>query len=675
MRLSRKGTLSIEVHSSLSQDYELEAGVGQGDPRSSYSYNLSASPLNHYLATSEQVPRFKIEDDESSPVFFADDDLLLLDGHTRETDNIIQVLQKITDYKEVSGLDLGLAKCEIMSVNCQIEDIDRIVQATGMRKVSAIKHLGLTIDTSGSLPTQSNIEPITAAMERIADTLSTSTSTPIGRGLYAKFLLSSRYLHKVQNFPFTEDQLKDLRTTVLKLTWTRRRIGTDQSSIRTHIANDRVSQPLRYGGLSIPDPIIQTQALKFSWARKLLNSSSDLTWVKLLEKNLSEIGRPNRNIHFSLGALEWRITGEKMKNISTFWCDTFVTIAKIIELSHTQLRQWHLIPILGHESVNQIDASSLVYENRQARNIFESGLKYAGQLFQTNEIGAINVHNLRTKEDIENELNIRIPVHIFNTLTSLAHRIRRTYAGLNDQPIREHFSTLQSILRANKSGCNLVTSLLLTEQRQCWTWGNIPRSYHTYSIDRGISIPASLFSSALQRVKSSILPPQFLWTSIQIFLRTLWTKVKEAKTRRMANQNPIDNSCSNCGLLPEHTQHLMVDCVLARAVWNEIQEIFNKTAREENHQEEDIYLDRDTIMFNQVKGTNKEDLRDIIMVTKHVIYRVKFRENPNRLPTKRMILVMVVLEIEKVILLKNYKNKISFFMHDFNNELRNVCGF
>ena len=65
-----------------------------------------------------------------------------------------------------------------MSVNCQIEDISRNVQATGIRKVSAIKHLGLTIDKSGSLPTQSNIEPIKAAMEKIADTLSTSTSTP-----------------------------------------------------------------------------------------------------------------------------------------------------------------------------------------------------------------------------------------------------------------------------------------------------------------------------------------------------------------------------------------------------------------------------------------------------------------------------------------------------------------
>ena len=96
--------------------------------------------------------------------FFADDDLLLLDGHTRKTKNIIQVLHKIENYKEVSGLELSLAKCEIMSVNCQIEDINRIVQTTVMRKVSAIKHLGLTIDTSCSLPTQSNIEPIKAAM-------------------------------------------------------------------------------------------------------------------------------------------------------------------------------------------------------------------------------------------------------------------------------------------------------------------------------------------------------------------------------------------------------------------------------------------------------------------------------------------------------------------------------
>ena len=142
-------------------------------------------------------------------------------------------------------------------------------------------------------------------------------------------------------------------------------MGTDQSSIKTHLANNRVSQPLRYGGLAFPDPIIQTQALNFSWARKLQNSSSDLTWVY--------------QINFSLGTLDWRITGEKLRNISDFWSETFITF--IIEMSHIQLKRWHLIPIIGHVSIDQIDAFSLVYKNRQAKNIYEAELRFVGQLF------------------------------------------------------------------------------------------------------------------------------------------------------------------------------------------------------------------------------------------------------------------------------------------------------
>ena len=121
-----------------------------------------------------------------------------------------------------------------------------------------------------------------------------------GHGLYAKFLLSSQYLHKIKNFSFTEEQLQEIRSTVLRLTWTRRTIGTDQSSIRSHIANDRVCQPLKYGGLAIPDPVIQTQALKSSWARKLQNMNPDLGWVKLLEKLLIEIGHPYLTGNFGI---------------------------------------------------------------------------------------------------------------------------------------------------------------------------------------------------------------------------------------------------------------------------------------------------------------------------------------------------------------------------------------
>ena len=72
--------MQYEVNDSLSDDHRIESGVGQGDPKSSGAYNLAASPLNHYLAHSEDVPRLEIDSIQVEPIFFADDLLNLLKG-------------------------------------------------------------------------------------------------------------------------------------------------------------------------------------------------------------------------------------------------------------------------------------------------------------------------------------------------------------------------------------------------------------------------------------------------------------------------------------------------------------------------------------------------------------------------------------------------------------------
>ena len=58
--MSQHGTVQYEVNGTLSDDHRIEAGVGQGDPKSLGAYNLAASPLNHYLANSDEVPRFEV---------------------------------------------------------------------------------------------------------------------------------------------------------------------------------------------------------------------------------------------------------------------------------------------------------------------------------------------------------------------------------------------------------------------------------------------------------------------------------------------------------------------------------------------------------------------------------------------------------------------------------------
>ena len=68
-----------------------------------------------------------------------------------------------------------------------------------MKRVQTLKHLGLMINEEGMLPRERNIDPIVDTMRGIAKTLNTVTSKPLGRALYAKYLIASKYIHRIQN--------------------------------------------------------------------------------------------------------------------------------------------------------------------------------------------------------------------------------------------------------------------------------------------------------------------------------------------------------------------------------------------------------------------------------------------------------------------------------------------
>ena len=88
-------------------------------------------------------------------------------------------------------------------------------------------------------------------MIKTAETYNTALSTPLGRAIWAKYLISSKYLRRIQNAVFSEEHLVSLREAALLLTWTRARPQDDSYAARTHIANSRVSQPPQFGGLSL----------------------------------------------------------------------------------------------------------------------------------------------------------------------------------------------------------------------------------------------------------------------------------------------------------------------------------------------------------------------------------------------------------------------------------------
>ena len=678
MRLVRSGTMQFQVNSSTSEDHELLAGSGQGDPKSSGIFNVSAAPLNHYLANSPEVPRYEIGDGEVAPVFYADDDLTLLQGD--KVDLILAMLQKIQMYRRVSGLFLNLPKCEIMAINCNHEDIRRIVNETGMKKVNSIRHLGLIINEDGELTHEANIAPIQNAMDRIADSLSTNSSTPLGRAIYAKFLLASRYLHKIQNFDFTEVQIQDLRKAVLRLTWTRHRMGTDSSSTRVHIANGRVAQPYGYGGLSLPDPQIQYQALKLCWARKFSRVNTQVIWSRILEEMLREKGRPTISQHLVLGFHEWKITGDAL-DASPFWAKVFHTIANLIYLSHEFDRCWALVPLTGYEQsdFSIIDISTLSYRNPNVKRIVDAGLINIGQVFLANDLGHVDGSRLKDFDDLEQEYGVNITLPVRNSIIGLANQIKRRYRG-SQSFAQSSMTTIQSLLATRKSGGHEATRLLLRQQRNGWEWGDYPRSFSTYSRDHLINLSAFEFSRAFYHIRGSSLPPSTQWTSFQVMLRTLWTNVKESGTlRNLTSENPIGQWCSNCHLLPEHTVHLIYQCHIAAAAWEEVESSFNEVALLLRQDFVPIQFGRDNIMFNVppqgLSSNERRDFIDIVMLVKHVLYRLKFRHDPNSIPSVRRVLVVLCIDLEKAVLVRNFLGKNSHMLQRFLASVQTRAGF
>ena len=203
-------------------------------------------------------------------------------------------------------------------------------------------------------------------------------------------------------------------------------MGTDTTTSRIHIAHNRVAQPFSYGGLAVPDPLIQAKALRFIWARKFRNPNQQLTWVRILEEQLRECRRPPLAKHGVLGYHEWKTTAVVID--SAFWSQMFHTMAELISLSYEYNRYWHIIPITGYEmnDFGTMDISSLSYINPPVKRMVDAGLVNIGQLNES-EVGTIDRSSLKTFDQLEQEFSIDIPPLVRNSISALAVQVRRRY--------------------------------------------------------------------------------------------------------------------------------------------------------------------------------------------------------------------------------------------------------
>ena len=680
-RLTQNSTVEFEINRETLRQVALERGTGQGDPSSSFLFNLAVTPLNHFLTNSSLVPRIKFGNIEVPPVYFADDNNLPLDG--TQPQRIKDTLNKIIEYEQVSGLKLNMTKCEVMPVKCDQNVIDDLIQATGMRLVNKTKHLGIWIDENGNIQAEDNIKPIKEKLDKLVNTYSTSLSTPLGRSLYAKYILSSRYIHVTMNRILEDEEARKLKKSLTQMTWTKNG-GNQPPSHRVHIAKDRIAQKPKFGGLGVPDPATQNKALRLAWVRNILQGAQDQIWYIRLAQWLRDKDRPSPEQHLQMGQNEWRTTAEAIRESSQYWASVFEAIAVIIEATNAVHKQWHLFPIIGSSRSMENNIGSLTYGNPQARQLMMNGLVNIGQVFRTNEAGHIMHNSMKTMAEIQTEYNINISYMLMNSIASLVRDIKQKYRReihRCTQP-QSQSSPLKELIKKYPKGCSAATEVLLAKQRQGWGWGDCPRSYSTYRQDGYIDITQAQFSLAFTKVRKSLTMPAAQWTTKQILLRTLWTAKKEANTQRGMAAGE-DGNCKNClEDSEEDTAHLMFDCPVTKELLEWVYRSINQAGSEESPGPQSPYpliMNKYQVLFHkiprQVSRAHMRDIDDILMIVKHVLYRMRMREDSNRRPTRRGVAMRFLIEYEKHIKVMEYNGKPTQFLKKTNEILCNIAGW
>ena len=199
----------------------------------------------------------------------------------------------------------------------------------------------------------------------------------------------------------------------------------------------------------------------------------------------------------------------------------------------------------------------------------------------------------------------------------------------------------------------------------------------TYLREGITNISPSDMSKALEKVRSTNVTP----ASTQILLRTIWTKVKEANTRRTLNHPTLGNDpCSNCETALERTMHLFYECPLAFDLWKRIFDTYNATMSQPYNYSEafPVDLNMDRVIFHKfpdnLPKTASNDLNDLILMGKHTLYRFKFGVNSDRHPSLRLTMITLALDLESLTEVRKINGKTFPDMKKIIDELKRLVG-
>ena len=330
----------------ISQQFDVLRGCRQGCPLSPTLFVLSVEILAHKLRQDAHLLPFNFNGNDNGNGngnnarngndnmrhiidLYADDSTLYLHP---TNDNLKRALSIIKSFYELSLLKINVSKTKAVWFGREHNSNIRFCEEDNLDWDTSFKLLGITFDNNLEKMDENFFEKI-KEMEKVLNSWLYRYLTPYGKITVIKSLALSKISHLALVLPsLNAKMIKDIEKILLKFLWN----GKSEK-----VARKITYLPTNKGGLGMVDVKTFWASLKFSWIRRI--STSDAFWVKILNRELSDLQHDPNNILFQ-GPSELQHISKKIKN--PFWkCVIDGVGSMITATSYCMPSKFFLLPI------------------------------------------------------------------------------------------------------------------------------------------------------------------------------------------------------------------------------------------------------------------------------------------------------------------------------------------
>ena len=261
----------------FSEKFRIQRGCRQGDPISPYLFILATELLFQLIDSNPNIKGINIDGFEIKMAQFADDTTLLLDGSllTLQT-----ALNTIEIFGSLSGLRMNSEKTKVIWLGSKKYSRDKLVTDHNLQwGLTNFDLLGIKFDICLSKMIDINLKN---AMQQIKNQITNwnrRNLTPIGKIVIIKSLFISKINHILATLPIPNKKfLTELQTILYKFLW-----DNKPDKVKRKIINE----PIKNGGLNMPDLNKLMLSIKTSWFRRLIKSSEQ-DWITIFEKTICD---------------------------------------------------------------------------------------------------------------------------------------------------------------------------------------------------------------------------------------------------------------------------------------------------------------------------------------------------------------------------------------------------